>query len=110
MKPAIFHSKARKVLKSFPLSVRKSVGKAILDLQKGYHLSMPLSRPMPSITLGTEEVRIKDANGIYRTFYYKKSKKGILIFHAFVKNTQKTPVREIRIARKRLKELLDEKT
>jgi phage-related protein len=38
----------------------------------------------------------------------KKSKRGILIVHAFVKKTQKTPPREITLARKRLEEMLDE--
>ena len=46
--------------------------------------------------------------GIYRTFYFKKSKRGILIPHACVKKTQKTPQHEIALARKRLKEMWDE--
>ena len=58
--------------------------------------------------MGVEELRIRDAAGIYRTFYSQKSKRGILIVHAFVKKTQKTPPREITLARKRLEEMLDE--
>lgn len=110
MKVALFHPKARKTLKTFPVEVRKAIGKAILELQKGYNLTMPLSRPMPSVALGVEELRVKDLAGIYRTFYYKKSVRGILVFHAFVKKTQKTPDREITLGRKRLTELLYEKT
>ncbi|MBI2339123.1 MAG: type II toxin-antitoxin system RelE/ParE family toxin [Deltaproteobacteria bacterium] len=110
MKQAIFHVKAREVIKTFPDDVRKEVGKAILELQKGYNLSMPLSKPVPAVALGVEELRIKDASGIYRTFYYKKSSRGILIFHAFVKKTQKIPDHDIGLARKRLKEMLHEET
>lgn len=110
MKQAFFHSKAREVVRTFPKDVKKSVGKAVLDLQKGNDLSMPLSRPMPTVALGVEELRIKDATGIYRTFYYKKSSRGILVFHAFMKKTQKTPAREIELGRKRLKEMLHEET
>jgi len=108
MKVAIFHPKARHDISAFPDEVKRELGKAIFDLQKGSSLGMPLSRPMPSVALGVEELRVQDASGIYRTFYYKKSKQGILILHAFVKKAQKTPQHEIDIARKRLKEMLNE--
>jgi hypothetical protein len=42
VKPAIFHPGARIVLKKFPEEVRRELGKAIFDLQKGEKLSMPL--------------------------------------------------------------------
>jgi phage-related protein len=46
---------------------------------------MPLSRPMPSIEPGAAELRIRDRSGIYRVFYYARSPRGILVFHAFGK-------------------------
>jgi len=55
-----------------------------------------------------EELRIRDEAGICRTFYFEKSKRGILIPHAGVKKTQKTTKHEIALARKRLKEMWDE--
>jgi phage-related protein len=70
---------------------------------------MPLSRPMPSVAPGVHEIRVRDRNGIYRTFYLLESEQGVLVFHAFVKKTQKTPAREVETARQRLKELLHEK-
>ena len=109
VKPALFHPKAREQIKTFPEEVRKELGKAIFDLQKGHTLGMPLSRPMSSVALGVEELRIRDRTGIYRAFYYKQSARGVLIFHAFVKKTQKTPLQDVELGRKRLKELLDEK-
>lgn len=110
MKAAVFHPKAREVLKTFPVDVRKTIGKAILELQKGYNLSMPLSKPMPSVALGVEELRVKDSTGRYRTFYYKKLTRGVLVIHAFVKKTRKTPDREIALGRKRLGEMVHEET
>lgn len=71
---------------------------------------MPISRPMPSVAAGAAEVRVRDENGSYRVFYYVASARGILVFHAFVKKTRQTPPLEIELARKRLKELLDEET
>ena len=72
MKAAIFHPKAKEVLRGFPKDIRKALGEAILELQKGHHLVWPLSGPMPSVGLGVEELRVKDSSRIYRTFYYKK--------------------------------------
>ena len=108
MKAAIFHAAAREAIRLFPKEVRRDLGKAIFDLQNGAVLGMPLSRPIPAVSRGVEELRIRDASGIYRTFYYSRTKRGILIVHAFVKKTQSTPQHELELGRKRLKELLDE--
>src|SRR5260221_685104 len=95
MKVAIFHPAARAAIRSFPEDVRRELGKAIYDLQKGELLTMPLSPPMPSIEPGAAELRIRDGTGVYRAFYYTRSPRGILVFHAFVKQTQATPIREV---------------
>ena len=105
MKAVIFHQAARLTLKRFPADVRLEFGKLIFEVQCGANLSFPASRPMPSVAFGVEELRVRDANGTYRVFYYKKSASGILVFHAFVKKTQKTPPKEIDLAQKRLREL-----
>ena len=97
MKNAIFHPKARQDILAFPDEVRRELGKAIFDLQKGNNLGMPLSRPMPDVAIGVEELRVRDASGIYRT--HIRSQRRILIIHAFVKKTQKTSQHEIDIAR-----------
>lgn len=106
MRPALFHPQARTALRNFPDKVRREFGKAIFDLQKGRKLSMPLSRPMPAIAPGVEELRIKDRAGAYRVFYFTRLETAILIFHAFNKKTAKTPANEMELARTRLKEML----
>jgi phage-related protein len=108
VKAAIFHPAASAAIRSFPKSVRRELGKAIFDLQQGAVLTMPLSRPMPSIEQGAAELRIRDRSGIYRAFYYTRSTRGILVFHAFVKKTQATTLHELILGKKRLKELLHE--
>ena len=108
MKAAIFHPAARAAIRLFPADVRRELGKAIFDLQKGETLSMPLSRPIPTVAGGAFELRMRDRSGIYRTIYFTKSARGIMIFHAFVKKSQKSPQRELDLARTRLKELLHE--
>jgi phage-related protein len=110
VKIAVFHPKARDAIREFPEDIRRGFGKIIFDLQKGEKLSMPLSRPMPSVATGVEEMRVRDSSGAYRVFYYAKLVDSVLIFHAFVKKTQRTPPHEIALAQKRLKEMLDEES
>ncbi len=67
-RPAVFHPAARDVIRQFPLNVRRALGKAIWEIQRGVKLGMPLSRPMRAIAVGAEELRVKDASGAYRAF------------------------------------------
>lgn len=105
VQPAIFHPKALQTIRLFPRPVRVGLGEAIMDLQRGIQLGMPLSRPMPEVARGAHELRVRDSSGIYRAFYVLQSSRGVLVFHAFQKKTQKTPAREIRLGRKRLAEM-----
>ncbi len=54
------------------------------------------------------EVRAKDRDGIYRIVYFAHSGQRFVLLHGFVKKTQKTPRKEIALARKRMEELRDE--
>jgi phage-related protein len=49
---------------------------------------------------------MKGRSGIARAVYVTAVGKRIVVVHAFVKKTQKTPRREIEIALKRAKEVL----
>lgn len=69
---------------------------------------MPLVRTMPSVANGLSELRLRSEDGQFRTFYFTASDRGILVFHAFVKKSQQTPLPEIELARKRLKEMQNE--
>ena len=73
----------------------------------GETLSMPAARAMPAVAPGVSELRVRGVDGIYRVFYFTATAKGILVFHAFAKKTQRTPPLEIELARKRFEELLD---
>jgi phage-related protein len=108
LKAAIFHPGALVAIRSFPAEVRRELGKAIFELQRGEVLKMPVSRPMPGIGAGVEELRIRDRSGSYRAFYLARQTRGVLVFHAFVKKSQETAKRELDLGAKRLKELRDE--
>jgi phage-related protein len=109
VKQAVFHPRARAAIREFPENVKRELGKAIFDLQKGERLGMPLSKPMRQVSVGVEELRIKDRSGAFRVFYYARLLDRIVIFHAFAKKTQKTPQHEIDLGQKRFKEILNEK-
>jgi phage-related protein len=66
---------------------------------------MPLSRPMPTLGSGAAELRIRDSSGTYRAFYVVRMADAVLVFHAFVKKTQKTPAAELEMGKRRLKEM-----
>jgi phage-related protein len=54
---------------------------------------------------GLFELRMKGMEGIARVFFCTLIGRRIMMLHSFIKKTQKTPRREIEIARKRMKEV-----
>jgi phage-related protein len=89
--------------------IRRQIGEALRDLQKGISPGMPLSRPMSVIAPGVRELRVRDETTTVRVFYATARIEAIVVFNAFQKKSQKTPVREIELARRRLREVLNEK-
>ena len=59
-----------------------------------------------SLGEGLFEIRAKADEGIGRAFFCTLIGRRIVILHGFVKKTEKTPKRELAIARDRLKEVL----
>jgi predicted XRE-type DNA-binding protein len=49
------------------------------------------------------ELRFKDRSGIFRVIYFLAGIQGIYFIHAFSKKTQQTSLKDIEIAKKRLK-------
>ena len=108
MKSITFHPKALAFIRDQSPSVKREIGEALRDIQKGISLGLPLSRPMPAVAPGSHELRITGATAIVRVFYFVKLADTIVVFHGFQKKTQKTPIHEIAIGQQRLKEMLDE--
>jgi phage-related protein len=106
MKAVRVHKLAAKEIEKLSPSIRIRIAELLDLIAHGESLGMPVSRPMPAIATGVHELRVKDASGQYRVFYYTKVKDQILVFHCFNKKTQVTPKRDLELAKKRLKELL----
>ena len=56
---------------------------------------------------GLFELRPRGRSGIGRAFYCFLVGKRVVIVHAFVKKTEQTPDKELKLAHRRVKELQD---
>ena len=84
-------------------TARVETGFLLRRLQRGERLSMPQSRPMPSIGPRCNELRIKDVSGEWRLIY-RVDDDAIVIAEVFAKRSAKTPKHVIGICRRRLQE------
>ena len=53
---------------------------------------------------GLFELRLKGAEGIARVFFCTLVRQEIVMLHSFIKKTQKTPEKELKLAKQRMKE------
>jgi len=98
-----FNPKVRLQIEEWPVGVAADFLRLIGLMQEhGADLRLPHSRAMGQ---GLFELRCKGPEGIGRVFYCTMVGREIVILHSFIKKTQKTPDKELHIARKRLKEL-----
>lgn len=93
-------------VKTLPFSstARIEAGFRLRQIQEGTSLSMPISRPMPSIGSHCHELRIVDPeeDKTWRIIYCI-DEDAILILEVFAKKTNQTPLRVIENCQKRLK-------
>ncbi len=68
----------------------------------GPALGAPYTKAMGE---GLFEIRAKGKEGIGRSFFCMVMGKEVIILHSFIKKSQKTPAKELKLARKRLKEV-----
>ncbi|HEX9138094.1 MAG TPA: type II toxin-antitoxin system RelE/ParE family toxin [Nitrospirota bacterium] len=85
----------------FSRRTRLEAGFLLRQLQNGEHLSMPASRPMPSIGPRCHELRINDENMTWRIIY-RIDDDAILILEVFHKKTHSTPRRVINACQRRI--------
>ena len=86
-----------------PHAARLEMGYLLRLLQQGKSLTMPASRPMPSIGARCHELRVKDGDVDWRLMY-RADDNAVVILEVFSKKTQKTPKAVIGLCQKRLKE------
>jgi len=90
----------------FSTTARLEAGLLLRRLQRGERLSMPHSRPMPSIGSRCHELRIVDENLTWR-IVYRLDSDAVIIVDVFEKKTKQTSKRVIATCKSRLKEYDD---
>ena len=73
-----------------------------LLIEHGPNLRLPHSRAFGG---GLFELRPRGKSGIGRAFYCFLVGQRVVVLHAFIKKSQQTPEQEIKLARKRMKEI-----
>ena len=87
----------------FSASARIEGGYLLRRLQKGHSLSLPHSRPMPTIGKRCHELRIVDEQVTWR-IVYRVDTDAVIIAEVFSKKTTATPKRVLDVSRRRLRE------
>ena len=78
-----------------------------LMIEFGANLGFPHTKPLEK---GLFQLRVKGKEGIARVFFCTKIGKKIVMLHSFIKKSQKTPKKEIKTAKSRMKEILENET
>lgn len=98
-----YSPKVAATIEAWPIGIRASFLRiAEVMTEHGPDLGMPHTRAMGS---GLFEVRAKGREGIGRAFYCTLIGERIVILHAIVKKTDKTPARDLETARTRQREI-----
>ena len=63
---------------------------------------------MPRVGRGVREIRIRDEGNVYRTMYVTNIADSVYVLHMFMKKTEKTPQKDIALAKSRLKTLSEQ--
>lgn len=85
----------------FSKEARIEAGALLRQVQLGHNLTMPHSRPMPSIGIRCHELRIPDKDISWRIIY-RTDPDAIVIADVFAKHTSATPHHILERARRRL--------
>ena len=98
-----YNEKVEEQTLSFPKGILANLLHIIeMMLQFGPALGKPYTEALGD---GLFEIRAKGKEGIGRSLFCTLKGKEIVILHSFVKKTKKTPQKELKLARKRMKEV-----
>ncbi len=104
MKPLRFVGDSLKALRDFSADARQDAGYQLDEVQRG---EQPADfKPMPSIGLGVEELRIRDESGAYRVIYIARFAEAVFVLHAFRKTTQAASQHDLDIAKNRFAQIV----
>jgi phage-related protein len=98
-----FHARVLAEIESWPVDVLADYARLVeLLVEHGPSLRLPHSRAFGD---GLFELRPRGREGIGRAFYCFLVGRRVIVLHAFIKKSQQTPDGDLKLARKRLKEV-----
>ena len=98
-----FHPRVLEAIEAWPVDVLANYAHLVeLLAEHGPDLRLPHSRAMGD---GLFEIRPRGREGIGRALYCFRFGRRIVVLHAFIKKTAQTPEHDLKLARKRLKEI-----
>lgn len=98
-----YHERVQAEIESWPTDVLADYARIVeLLMAHGSNLKLPYSRAFGD---GLFELRPRGRSGIGRAFYCFLIGRRVVVLHAFIKKSQQTPDSEVKLARKRLKEV-----
>ena len=89
-------------LRALAAEDRQALGRDLRLVEMGWPIGMPLCRPLGD---GLWEVRSKLSQNRIARVIFCASQGYMILLHAFIKKTQKTPQSELNLARARQKEV-----
>jgi len=97
-----FSEQVQEAILTLPATLQaRYIGLTDRMVEHGPNLGLPHTDALGG---GLFELRLKGAEGIARAMYCLVVDRQILVLHVFVKKTQRTPLKELKIARQRMKE------
>jgi phage-related protein len=101
-----FATSVQALIEKWPVGIYASFVRIAEQMAvSGPNLGMPYTKAMGE---GLFEIRARGSEGIGRAFFCCMKGKHIVILHGFVKKTQATPIKELRLAKQRMKEVLND--
>lgn len=98
-----FHSRVKAEIETWPVGILADFTRIVeLLMEFGPNLRTPHSRAMGG---GLFELRPHGREGVGRVFYCFVVGQRVVILHSFVKKKEDTPKQDLRIARRRMKEV-----
>ena len=98
---------SRERIREFPDEPKREAGYQLERVQAGKE---PADwKPMPSVGLGVNEIRVRNAGGAFRVIYVARFSEAVYVLHAFQKTARKTPKPDLDLARRRFRELVQER-
>jgi len=92
-------------LLAFPEEPRRTAGFQLGKVQAG--LEPDDFKPFNDVGAGAREIRIREADGIYRVMYVAKFEEAVYVLHCFQKKTQTTSKQDKSIAEARYRAVVN---